>query len=305
MNQYTNYEQQLQSILSTENIKVNEPLKLHTSFKVGGPADLFVTPTTLSEVQGVYKFALENNIPLFLLGNGSNLLVRDGGIRGIVMKFDRLNDITIEDDIMTVQMGTQIIDASKAALEANLTGLEFACGIPGTVGGALAMNAGAYGGEVKDILKKVLVLTTEGEFASLTLEEMEMSYRKSAISKYGYIALEAVLQLKKGEYTNIKETMDDLTARRVDKQPLEYPSAGSTFKRPEGYFAGKLIQDSNLQGVMIGGAQVSEKHAGFIINRDNATAADIIKLIKHVQQVVKEKFGVQLETEVKIVGEDL
>lgn len=305
MNQYTKYAEELRTHLPSEEVRINEPLKLHTSFHVGGRADIFVTPTTPQEVQKVYLFAQENNIPLFLLGNGSNLIVRDGGIRGIVMKFEKLNNVSIDNETMSIQSGVQIIEAAKMALDANLSGLEFACGIPGTVGGALAMNAGAYGGEIKDILERVLILNHEGGLLYLTGEEMEMGYRKSAIAKHGYIALEAVLRLKKEDHQVIKEKMDDLTQRREEKQPLEYPSAGSVFKRPPGYFAGKLIQDSSLQGVMIGGAQVSEKHAGFIINRKEATATDIINLIKYVQATVKEKFDVQLETEVKIVGEEL
>jgi len=297
--------QKIVEIVSEENVKLDEILKNHTATKLGGKADYFVTPTTVEQVQNIVTFAKEHQIPLLLIGNGSNMVVKDGGFRGIVLSLKKFNNLTINENRMVVQSGVSIIEASRKALEANLTGLEFACGIPGSIGGALAMNAGAYGGEIQDIIVSTVVISTEGEVLTLSKEELELGYRKSIIAKKGYIALEATFQLEKGNYKEIKEKMDDLTQKREEKQPLEYPSAGSVFKRPPGHFAGKLIQDSGLQGTNIGGAEVSLKHAGFIINKDNATATDYINLILHVQKVVKEKFGIELEREVKIVGEDL
>jgi len=255
-------------------------------------------------VQGLIKFAKTNHIPLTLIGNGSNLIVRDGGIRGIVMSLTKFNKITVDGNYLIAQSGAGIIEASQEALKAGLTGLEFACGIPGTVGGALYMNAGAYGGEIKDVLDHALVIDKDGNFVKRKAEDFGFSYRYSNISKNGDIVLEAVFRLKPGKYEEIKALMDDLTERRRAKQPLEYPSCGSVFKRPKGYYAGKLIQDSGLQGFRIGGAEVSKKHAGFIVNVDNATASDYIRVIEHVQKTVKEKFNVTLETEVKIIGED-
>ncbi|MBP0726926.1 UDP-N-acetylmuramate dehydrogenase [Bacillus sp. RG28] len=297
--------QKIVEIVSEENVKLDEILKNHTATKLGGKADYFVTPTTVEQVKNIVTFAKEHSIPLLLIGNGSNMVVKDGGFRGIVLNLKKFNNLTINENRMVVQSGVSIIEASRKALEANLTGLEFACGIPGSIGGALAMNAGAYGGEIQDIIVSTVVISPEGEVLTLSKEELELGYRKSIIAKKGYIALEATFQLEKGNYKEIKEKMDDLTQKREEKQPLEYPSAGSVFKRPPGHFAGKLIQDSGLQGTNIGGAEVSLKHAGFIINKDNATATDYINLINHVQEVVKEKFGIELEREVKIVGEDL
>ena len=297
--------QKIVEIVSEENVKLDEILKNHTATKLGGKADYFVTPTTVEQVQNIVTFAKEHQIPLLLIGNGSNMVVKDGGFRGIVLSLIKFDNLTINENKMVVQSGVSIIEASRKALEANLTGLEFACGIPGSIGGALAMNAGAYGGEIQDIIVSTVVISPEGEVLTLSKEELELGYRKSIIAKKGYIALEATFQLEKGDYKEIKEKMDDLTQKREERQPLEYPSAGSVFKRPPGHFAGKLIQDSGLQGTNIGGAEVSLKHAGFIINKDNATATDYINLIQHVQKVVKEKFGIELEREVKIVGEDL
>ncbi len=297
--------ERLTTIVDKKNICVDEWLKRHTFTRLGGKADFFVTPETYDEVQGLIKFAKANQIPLTLIGNGSNLIVRDGGIRGIVMSLTKFNKITVDGNYLIAQSGAGIIEASQEALKAGLTGLEFACGIPGTVGGALYMNAGAYGGEIKDVLDHALVIDKDGNFVKRKAEDFGFSYRYSNISKNGDIVLEAVFRLKPGEYEEIKALMDDLTERRRAKQPLEYPSCGSVFKRPQGYYAGKLIQDSGLQGFRIGGAEVSKKHAGFIVNVDNATASDYIRVIEHVQKTVKEKFNVTLETEVKIIGEDL
>lgn len=293
------------SILPKKDVLVDEYLKAHTYTRLGGKADFFVTPETYEQVQQVVKLANKEQVPFTLLGNGSNLIVKDGGIRGIVMNLHQLNQIHTDGTTLVAGSGARIIDVSRKALEAELTGLEFACGIPGSVGGALYMNAGAYGGEIKDVLAHTLVVTKEGERLHLTADELDLSYRTSNIPEKGYIVLEATFQLQKGDYHTIRDVMDDLTFKRESKQPLEYPSCGSVFKRPPGYFAGKLIQDSGLQGTRVGGAEVSTKHAGFIVNKNNATAQEYIDLIHHVQKTVKEKFGVQLEREVRIIGEDL
>jgi UDP-N-acetylmuramate dehydrogenase len=302
-----NYQQayeKLLTITSEENVMVNEYLKNHTYTQLGGRADLFVTPTNYEEVQQVVKLANQEDVPFTLLGNGSNLIVKDGGIRGIVLSLKRLLDISTKGNRMIAQSGAAIIDVSRKALDESLTGLEFACGIPGTVGGALFMNAGAYGGEIKDVLFETVVVDRNGELLTLSADELDLDYRTSNIPEKGYIVLEARFDLKPGNYQEIKAVMDDLTYRRESKQPLEYPSCGSVFKRPPGYFAGKLIQDSNLQGRGVGGAEVSTKHAGFIVNKNNATATEYISVIELVQRTVKEKFGVSLEREVKIIGED-
>ena len=290
--------------IAKESVLINEPLKYHTYTKMGGIADLFIIPTSYEETAFVVRYAYEQGIPLTLLGNGSNLVVRDGGIRGIVLSFEKLTDISVEGHELVAQSGAAIIEASRVAYAHQLSGLEFACGIPGTIGGALIMNAGAYGGEVKDCLHSATVLTRQGELLNISHDELELGYRTSCFSKKEYIILEGRFALTEGDPALIKEVMDDLTHKRETKQPLEYPSCGSVFKRPEGYFAGKLIQDSNLQGTRIGGAEVSKKHAGFIVNVENASASDYIALIRHVQETVQEKFGILLETEVKIIGEE-
>lgn len=294
----------LQEITAEENILLDEYLNNHTYTKLGGKADLFVTPASMEEVREIIKLTHRENVPFMLLGNGSNLIVKDGGIRGIVMSLKRFYSIEVKGNSMIAESGAAIIDVSRQALEASLTGLEFACGIPGTVGGALYMNAGAYGGEIKDVLSFAVVCTQEGELLTLTPEELDLEYRTSNIPDKGYIVLQAGFELKPGKFGEIKAKMDDLTNRRETKQPLEYPSCGSVFKRPPGYFAGKLIQDSDLQGRGIGGAEVSTKHAGFIVNKNNATATEYIGVIEMVQETVKEKFGVMLEREVRIIGED-
>ncbi|MED4016030.1 UDP-N-acetylmuramate dehydrogenase [Sutcliffiella cohnii] len=292
-------------LMDAEKVKVNEPLSNFSYTKTGGPGDYVVTPTSYEEVHAVYKYALSAGIPVTILGNGSNLIVRDGGIRGIVMILTGLDEIRLEDGVRIVaQSGAAIIETSRFALEHRLTGLEFACGIPGSVGGALYMNAGAYGGEVSDVLKEAIVINGAGELVTMPVEEMDLAYRSSRLAREGFVVLEATFELKPGVFEDIKAKMDDLTFQRESKQPLEYPSCGSVFKRPPGLFAGKLIQDAGLQGVQIGGAQVSTKHAGFIVNVGGATATDYLELIAHVQKTVKEKFGVDLETEVKIIGED-
>ncbi|SES98254.1 UDP-N-acetylmuramate dehydrogenase [Oceanobacillus limi] len=297
--------ERLVRVTSSENVLVNEPLKNHTYTRLGGEADYFVTPTTYKQVQEIVKLANHENIKFTLLGNGSNLIVKDGGIRGIVMNLNKLTTIETNGTTVVAQSGARIIDVSREALSDKLTGLEFACGIPGSVGGALYMNAGAYGGEIKDVLESTIVVDPQGNLLTLTADELDLEYRSSNIPDKGYIVLEATFSLKEGNYEEIKAVMDDLTFKRESKQPLEYPSCGSVFKRPPGYFAGKLIQDSGLQGQQIGGAQVSLKHAGFIVNKDEATAQEYIDLIKHVQATVHDKFGVRLEREVRIIGDDL
>ncbi|AYC30397.1 UDP-N-acetylmuramate dehydrogenase [Paenisporosarcina cavernae] len=296
--------QDLGTKLPQDSMMMDEPLHLHTMTRMGGIADLYVAPNTEEEAQFVVKYAHENDVTLLLLGNGSNMVVRDGGVRGIVLNFSKLNRVYINDLHVYCEAGIDIIDVSKAAAVESLTGLEFACGIPGSIGGAMAMNAGAYGGEIKDIIYQCTVLTPEGEKLVLNKEQLELEYRKSAITKYGYYVLSAEFMLEKGEQLAIDSKIADLTHLRESKQPLEYPSAGSVFKRPPGYFAGKLIQDCDLQGKGYGGAEVSTKHAGFIVNKNNATATDYIQTIDMVRSTVKEKFGVELELEVKIVGEN-
>ena len=295
----------LYKIVNSKDIKIDEPLKNYTMTKLGGNADILVMPSTEDEVAEVVKYAHLNNVPIFLLGNGSNMVIRDGGIRGIVLNLSKLDEIRIEGTTVYAQSGALIKDVSKAAAAKSLTGLEFSCGIPGSIGGAMAMNAGAYGGENNDVIVSCKVLTKAGEVLNLSKEQLELGYRKSIIAKNGYYVLSSIFKLENGDKETIDATIADLTFKRESKQPLEYPSAGSVFKRPPGYFAGKLIQDSGMQGKGVGGAEVSTKHAGFIINKGNATATDYIETIHMVQKAVKEKFNVDLETEVKIVGEDL
>ncbi|QDI92409.1 UDP-N-acetylmuramate dehydrogenase [Salicibibacter halophilus] len=290
--------------LPSDRIRRNESLDKYTHTKTGGKADYLVLPNTYEEASAVTAIAYETGVPLTMLGNGSNLIIRDGGIRGIVLHFNRLNKITVQGNTITAQSGAAIIDVSRTALNQTLTGIEFACGIPGSVGGALVMNAGAYGGEVSHVLVNATLLTKDGEIITLKNEELELSYRSSIISKKDFIVLEAVFALEPGKYHAIKAMMDELTYLRESKQPLEFPSCGSVFKRPPNHFAGKLIQDSGLQKARIGGAEVSGKHAGFIVNVDGATATDYLSLINHIQRTVKKKFGVHLHTEVKIIGED-
>lgn len=305
MNHYMEFVQKLKSCLPPEIIRIDEPMRDHTNFKLGGPADIMVIPTTKGELECVLHLARQENIPCFIIGKGSNIIVRDGGIRGLVIKLDQLREIRVQGNYITAESGAEMKTLSDLALAHHLTGLEFACGIPGSLGGAVFMNAGAYDGEMSYVLESILVITPEGEIKELSKAELELGYRTSSVKKNGHIVLEARLRLEPGEYDKIREKIEDLTKRREDKQPLEYPSAGSTFKRPEGHFAGKLIQDAGLKGVCVRGAQVSEKHCGFVINKDQARAQDVLELIGHIQAVVQDKFGIGLETEVLIVGEDL
>ncbi|MHA0858313.1 UDP-N-acetylmuramate dehydrogenase [Paenibacillus sp. CMAA1364] len=295
----------LKALIPLAVIQCHETLKSHVYTQMGGNADIHVLPSTYDEVQKVIKYAAEHELTITILGNGSNVVIRDGGIRGIVLQMTKLQQITVSEHILTAQSGAAIIDASRMARDEHLTGLEFACGIPGTIGGALYMNAGAYGGEVADVLLDATVIDSSGNLMTLQRDEMALSYRKSIFSDGGYTILEARFILQPGDYSVIKEKMDELTYLRESKQPLEYPSCGSVFKRPPNRFAGQLIQESGLQGVRIGGAEVSTKHAGFIVNVDHATASDYIGLVHHVRDTVKAKFDIELETEVRFIGEEL
>lgn len=295
--------QDLKSLIPEDIIKVNEPLKRYTYTETGGNADFYLSPTKNEDVQAIVRYAKEKDIPVTYLGNGSNIIIREGGIRGIVISLLSLNHINVSDDAIIAGSGSAIIDVSRAARDHVLTGLEFACGIPGSVGGAVYMNAGAYGGEIKDCIDYALCVNEEGDLIQFTNKELGLDYRNSIVQKQHLVVLEAAFTLEPGKLDEIQAKMDDLTERRESKQPLEYPSCGSVFQRPPGHFAGKLIQDSDLQGYRVGGVEVSKKHAGFMVNVDNGTATDYEDLIHHVQKVVKEKFDVELHREVRIIGE--
>ena len=294
----------LEQTVGNDQFLRNEPMKKHITFRVGGPAACFLMPSTKEQIEEIVHICQEEKTPCFILGNGSNLLVADEGVRGVVIQLLRnFNQIQVEGCQIRMQAGAQNAAVAKRALDASLTGFEFAAGIPGTIGGAVVMNAGAYGGEMKDILKEVTVLDPNGMIRTIPAEELELGYRTSIIARKGYVVLEAVIVLKTGDPKEIKAAMDELKEKRVTKQPLEYPSAGSTFKRPEGYFAGKLIMDAGLRGFSVGGAQISEKHCGFVINKGNATAKDVTELMDETKKIVMEKFGVALEPEVKRLGQ--
>lgn len=284
--------------------KENENLSYYTYTKTGGPADVLVFPKTKDEVAAIVAWVNEKQVPLTVLGNSSNVIIKDGGIRGIVMILTEMDHMEVKRQRLIVQSGARLIDASRMALAERLSGLEFACGIPGSVGGAVYMNAGAYDGEVEEVIESVVVITREGKIKTYEKNELEFSYRHSKLQETNEIVLEVVFHLEKGKQETIKARMDELTALRESKQPLEYPSCGSVFKRPTGYFTGKLIQEAGLQGLTWGGAQVSMKHAGFIVNINSATATDYIELIAHIKEVIMEHYGVTLETEVRIIGED-
>jgi UDP-N-acetylmuramate dehydrogenase len=294
---------QFYRILGEDQVLVQEPMQAHTTFRIGGPADYFLMPQSIEELQAVLTVIRSENIPYFILGNGSNLLVSDQGYRGVIIQlFRNFSTISVEGTKIRAAAGALLSTIASAARNNSLTGFEFAAGIPGTAGGACVMNAGAYGGEMKDVLEEVTVLTREGEIRTLAADELEMGYRTSIIKTADYIVLEAVIALKPGDEAAITARMKELREQRVTKQPLEYPSAGSTFKRPEGYFAGKLIMDAGLRGYQVGGAKVSDKHCGFVINAGGATAADVTTLMQDVRDRVKEQFGVTLEPEVKFLG---
>lgn len=291
--------------LKSDNCEVllNSPMSRHTSFRVGGNADIVAIPEDYETLCTVILKAIDISVPFMVIGNGSNLLVRDCGLKGLVIKTTGMKDeIKVNRDIISCSAGTSLTRLCNIALENSLSGLEFAYGIPGTVGGAVFMNAGAYGGEMKDVLRSVTHLTPDGKIETIEAEKLSLSYRKSFYSENSnYIILSAEFNLCEGNKEDIKHKMDDLMGRRKDKQPLEYPSAGSTFKRPEGHFAGALIEQCGLKGFNIRGAEVSEKHAGFVINKDNADASAILELMKHIQETVKIETGVTLEPEVRII----
>ena len=287
-----------------KNVLTDEPLKNHVTFRVGGAADYFVSPESAEEVQKIILLCKEAGMPYYILGNGSNLLVSDQGYRGVIIQiYKSMSEISVKGEFVTAQAGALLSAIAAKAAGESLAGFEFASGIPGTIGGAAVMNAGAYGGEMKDVLEQVTVLTKEGELLTIPREELDMGYRTSKVAKNQYIVLEVVIHLAHGEQEKIREKMNELKEKRTTKQPLEYPSAGSTFKRPEGYFAGKLIEEAGLRGFQVGGAQVSEKHCGFVINKDNATAVEVRELIRQVSERVKANSGVTLEPEVKMLGE--
>ena len=286
------------------NIKKQEPLSKYTFTHTGGKADWLAFPENVEQVQQLVKFVKKNDMPLTVIGNASNLIVRDGGIAGLVLIVTGINQIKVEGNNVVAQAGATYIKTTQVARDHSLTGLEFAAGIPGSIGGAVFMNAGAYGGETKFAVKSATIMLPTGEIQELTNEELDFGYRHSSVQDNHGIVLEATFELKPGDKEEITAQMDELNARRAAKQPLELPSCGSVFKRPTGYFAGKLIHDAGLQGYTSGGAQVSKKHAGFIVNIDNGTATDYLNVIHHVQEVVKNKFGVSLETEVRIIGRD-
>ncbi|MGN7412823.1 UDP-N-acetylmuramate dehydrogenase [Paenibacillus sp. SAF-068] len=286
-----------------EKVKFNEPLKNHTFIKIGGKADILIHPTTIDEITKIVEIANIHQLPLTVIGKGSNVIIKDGGIRGVTISLSHFDQIKVSEDSMIAQSGVDIIDVSRLALEHSLTGLEFACGIPGSTGGALYMNAGAYGGQIADVVERATVITKDGAVLEIPREEMKFGYRNSLFKMDHYIILEAEFGLKKGNKEDIASKMKELTFLRESKQPLEFPSCGSVFKRPEGHFAGKLIQDCNLQGTRIGGAEISMKHAGFIVNVDHATAQDYLDLIQFIQKKVYDTFQVELETEVIFLGE--
>ena len=293
----------LKNAIGEENVIVNEPMSKHTTFRIGGNADIFVTPQSTEDIENVIKIAEETNTPYYIIGNGSNLLVKDNGISGIVIQiYKKYSDITIEGNEITVQSGALLSTVAKKAMENSLTGFEFASGIPGTIGGAVCMNAGAYGGEIKDVLISCKVLKN-GKIVELNNEQAGFEYRNSRIMAEKMIVLEAVLKLEKGDKEEISSKMKELKSQRNTKQPVEFPSAGSTFKRPEGYFAAKLIDDSGLRGFSVGKAQVSPKHCGFVVNNGGATAQEVLELIDKVTEIVYDKFGVRLEPEVRIIGQ--
>ena len=302
---------ELEKIVGKENIYLNEDMCKHTTFKVGGPADVFVVPQDIEQVKQVILKCKSNNQNYYVIGKGSNLLVGDKGFRGVIVclynTLDKVEVLQDQEDndkyIVTAGAGIMLSKLANIILDNSLEGFEFASGIPGTLGGAVAMNAGAYGGEIKDCIVEATVIDDKCNIITLSVDELDLSYRNSIILKKDYIVLEAKFKFNVGEKQSIKDKMLELNMKRKEKQPLEYPSAGSTFKRPEGYFAGKLIMDAGLSGFTVGGAQVSEKHCGFVINKDKATASDIKELIKQVDNIVYDKYNVHLEPEVRIIGE--
>ncbi|MBO6133164.1 MAG: UDP-N-acetylmuramate dehydrogenase [Lachnospiraceae bacterium] len=294
----------LKTVMEEDRILLDEPMSNHTTFRVGGPADYFLKPATIGELKSLIRYLNQTDRRYMVIGNGSNLLVGDHGYRGVVVQLLELcNDIDVNGDTIMAGAGAKLSEVAQIAAEEGLSGLEFASGIPGSIGGAVVMNAGAYDGEMKQVVESVEVVTPLGDFFALSNEEMKFGYRMSVVQKARYTVARVVIRLQRGDTQDIKKKMRELSEERRKKQPLNYPSAGSTFKRPEGYFAGKLIMDAGMSGFAVGGAKVSEKHCGFIVNTGWASAADILDLIKEVQEKVKTRFGVQLEPEVCIIGE--
>lgn len=279
-------------------------MKNHTSFKVGGPADLFLMPQSRAELQAVLEICKESQKPLYIMGNGSNLIVRDKGYSGIIINTKALNQVETVGETLIAEPGISLKDLANVALKEKLTGLEFASGIPGSLGGAVTMNAGAYDGEMKGVITSITVISEDGSLKTIPADQCNFGYRSSILQQHHWVLVSVELGLKSGDYQQIEAKMLDLNNQRQSKQPLEYPSAGSTFRRPVGYYAGKLVQDAGFKGYAIGGAQVSEKHSGFVINKGGATAADILNLIGAIQAAVKEKFDVDLKTEVIVIGND-
>lgn len=304
MNHYGIYKDLFIKMYKESQIQLDAKMSEHIYFKVGGPVDILLTPNNVQQVKDTITICKENEIPYYVIGNGSNLLVKDGGIRGVVIKLCELNKIERIGNKITAECGALLKDVSAAATAGSLSGFQFACGIPGSVGGAVFMNAGAYDGETSFVIESAEVLDDKQEIRVLSKEELNLGYRQSIVMRKGYIVLSATFNLTPGDKEAIQARVDELTKRREDRQPLEYPSAGSTFKRPEGYFAGKLIEDAGLKGFSVGGACVSTKHAGFVINKGNGTAKDVLDVINHVKDEVKKQFAVDLYPEVRILGED-
>ena len=297
--------QNLKSIVGDSNVRTDEPMSVHTTFRIGGTADYFVMPSSVSELESVIRLLKESDIEYYVIGNGSNLLVGDKGYRGVIIQLaDTFDGVEYVDDVMVkVMSGMKLSRLGNQLADKGLAGFEFATGIPGTIGGAVRMNAGAYGGEIKDIIISAEVLDKNGNIVTLDKDELELGYRTSCIMKNGYVVVSATLRLAHGNREDIIANIKELSVKRRTKQPLEYPSAGSTFKRPEGYFAAKLIEDAGLKGLSSGGAQVSEKHAGFVVNKGNATARDVCELTDKIKEEVQKQFGVTLELEVIKLGE--
>lgn len=302
---YLKLAENLKTKFPNTTVLVEEPMSKHTTFKIGGPADIYVEPVT-ADIVPIINYLRECDTEYMVIGNGSNILVSDDGIEGVVISLGRkAGEINISDNKIIAGPGALLSQVANAAADAGLTGLEFASGIPGSIGGAVFMNAGAYGGEIKDVLETVDVLTNDLLVKTVDVKELDLSYRHSKLMEQGGYVLSATLKLEPGDKDEIKAKIDDIRSQRTAKQPLNYPSAGSTFKRPEGYFAGKLIDDAGLRGYTVGGAQVSEKHCGFVINKSDATASDVLQLMKNVDQIVYEKFGVHLTPEVRIIGRNI
>ncbi len=294
----------LSVILDTGFIKIDEPMKNHTSFKIGGPADVLVSPSTIQQTADIIKLCVKEKAAFFVLGKGSNILVSDKGMRCVVIKTsENLNNCMVNGETIYAEAGASLSGAADIALENSLGGMEFASGIPGTIGGAVVMNAGAYGKEMKDVVLESTLVDKEGRMLTINNKEHCFGYRRSVLQDEGVVLLKTILKLEKSKKDGIKELMDDLNRRRKKKQPLEMPSAGSVFKRPEGYYAGKLIEDCGLKGYSIGGAAVSGKHCGFIVNTGNATATDVMKLIACIKEIILKKYNVAMNTEIRIVGE--